>query len=177
MTKYELNEFQKEILQEALVKKSGGLSVPMGSGKTLISLKLGLTLSPIEPILIVVSKTLIENWKGEIKKFFGDDLKFQVLHSSTGPLDSWKLENNTRIVITTPDVIQKYYAILNIEGEFIRYVTIPRWHNAADGVDYVVHYCSVKAPLRPSPSLGTDCLFSFKWVFAPSKVNLRFFTK
>ena len=40
-----LNKFQLDILKECAMKKSGGLSLPMGSGKTLISLVLGLGLT------------------------------------------------------------------------------------------------------------------------------------
>ena len=92
-----LNEFQQRILKECLKKGSGGLSLPMGSGKTLISLSLALEhiknrntaatastacvrSTPLGPpiiggggggkCLIVVSKTLIESWTTEIKKFF-----------------------------------------------------------------------------------------------------------
>ena len=52
-----LNEFQKNIFEECLQRNSGGLSLPMGSGKTLISLVLSLhkLLETRLPILIVCS--------------------------------------------------------------------------------------------------------------------------
>ena len=77
-----LSEFQKKVLDECLEKKSGGLSLTMGSGKTLLSLVLGLEQTKINknPILIIVSKTLIESWVFEIKKFFKDELKYVILH-------------------------------------------------------------------------------------------------
>ena len=38
-----LNDFQKEIFNECTKRNSGGLSLPMGSGKTLIALTLALS--------------------------------------------------------------------------------------------------------------------------------------
>jgi len=54
--KKHLSDFQKEILNECLVKKSGGLSLTMGSGKTIISIVLALEQTKItkQPILIVL---------------------------------------------------------------------------------------------------------------------------
>ena len=82
--KSQLTEFQIDILYECLKKKSGGLSLTMGSGKTFVSLVLALeqTKESKKPILVVASKTLIESWIFEIKKFFGDKLNYIVLHSS-----------------------------------------------------------------------------------------------
>ena len=42
-----LNPFQRDILAECIQKKSGGLSLPLGSGKTLISLVLSLYLTRV----------------------------------------------------------------------------------------------------------------------------------
>jgi len=65
----ELTKFQHDIIKECLKKGSGGLSLPMGSGKTIIGLKLALEQSGDRPIIVVLSKTLIPNWVNEIKKF------------------------------------------------------------------------------------------------------------
>jgi len=115
-----LNSFQQSVLQECLLKKNGGMSLPMGSGKTLLSIVLGLTQSPDDPILVVVAKTLVENWKFEIAKFFGTTLPYQVLHSDyEKDMDAWKLDPSTRLVITTSDVISKVYKCKNIETKFV----------------------------------------------------------
>ena len=79
-TKKMLTAFQQEILQECLQKQSGGLSLPMGSGKTLIALTLSQQLSPHAPIVVVASKTLLSSWEKEIKKFFADTLSYEILH-------------------------------------------------------------------------------------------------
>ena len=67
-----LTVHQLEVLDECLKKGSGGLSLPMGFGKTLISLVLTLQqqekIGTPEPILVICSKTLIESWIFEIKK-------------------------------------------------------------------------------------------------------------
>lgn len=55
-------KFQNEIVQECVEKTSGGLSLPMGTGKTLISILVGLIQSNNyvgSKILVIVSKSLI----------------------------------------------------------------------------------------------------------------------
>ena len=114
-----LNSFQLSVLTECLQKGSGGMSLPMGSGKTLLSIVLGLEQSE-EPILVVVSKTLVENWKFEINKFFGTSLAYEVLHRDYQPnMDTWTLDPKTRLVITTSDVIGSCYLSKNIESKFV----------------------------------------------------------
>ena len=58
-----LNEFQKDIFYECIDRKIAGLALPLGTGKTLISLTLGLYFTITgNPLLIVASKSLITNW-------------------------------------------------------------------------------------------------------------------
>ena len=63
-----LNKHQKAIFKECLIKQFGGLSLPMGSGKTLLALVLGLhqTKKNKLPILVVAAKSLIFSWAAEI---------------------------------------------------------------------------------------------------------------
>lgn len=83
-----LNPFQKEILKECIAKGSGGLSLPMGSGKTLLSIVMALFFASQDPdpddlegpIVVIASKSLIMSWAYELNKFFGDDLPFEVVH-------------------------------------------------------------------------------------------------
>ena len=120
--KKHLSDFQKEILNECLVKKSGGLSLTMGSGKTIISIVLALEQTKItkQPILIVVSKTLVESWVSEIKKFFNDSLKYIVFHSNyIKSMNDYVFDENINLIITTPEVLSKYYKLENIEDKFI----------------------------------------------------------
>src|SRR5438094_246842 len=96
-----LNEFQKDVLEECLLKKSGGIAVHCGLGKTLISLVLALKQSGDLPILVVVSKTLVESWKFEIKKFFGDTLNYIVFHSEyIKNTLNFTLSESVKLVIT-----------------------------------------------------------------------------
>lgn len=112
-----MNSFQVEILKEAIVKKNGGMCLPMGTGKTLLSIVLALKQSveagERNPILIVVSKTLIESWVNEIRKFFKESLKFTIFHTDY----STELGDLTGInaVITTPETITKHYKLEDIQ--------------------------------------------------------------
>ncbi len=121
--KKHLSDFQIKILDECLDKKSGGLSLTMGSGKTIISLVLALeqTKHTNQPILIVVSKTLVESWVSEIKKFFNDSLKYIIFHSNyIKNMNDYVFDEDIKLIITTPEVLTKYYKLENIEEKFIK---------------------------------------------------------
>ena len=66
-----LHPTQLEVLKECLVKGSGGMSLCMGFGKTLISLVLSMEQVGHQngKILIIVAKNLLSTWELEIKKF------------------------------------------------------------------------------------------------------------
>ena len=120
--KSQLTEFQLDILKDCMKKGSGGLSLTMGSGKTFVSLVLAMeqTKDINKPVLIVVSKTLIESWIFEINKFFGDKLKYVVLHSTyIKKFNEFTLEDDIKFVLTTPDVITKFYKQEHISDSFI----------------------------------------------------------
>lgn len=113
-----LHQFQQEILDIALQKKTGALSIPMGSGKTLISLKLAFELTNNivnSKILIVAAKSLIGSWEIELKKWF-PNIKYYVL-SLIEPSHN-DLQIN-QIFITTPSTLVKYYKYYKIEDLFV----------------------------------------------------------
>lgn len=118
-----LTAHQLEVYNECLMKGSGGLSLVMGYGKTLISIVLSLEQkkrsgSP-EPILVVCSKTLIESWIYEIKKFFGTELRFEVFHKSyIKDLDNYVINDGIKLILTTPEVLTKAYTKYNMEEKF-----------------------------------------------------------
>lgn len=120
-----LTEFQKDIFNECVLKKSGGLSLNMGQGKTLIGLCLAKTFSETgqgnKKSIIVASKNLVGNWVSELKKFFGDSLSYLVFHQdNVKNLDAFLYETlNARIVIVTPEVLTKFYKKYNIETKFV----------------------------------------------------------
>jgi SNF2 family DNA or RNA helicase len=119
-----LTPHQLEVYEECLLKGSGGLSLVMGYGKTLISIVLSLKqkkrAGSTEPILVVCSKTLIESWIHEIKKFFGSELKYEVLHKNyIKDIDNYHVGEGVMLVLTTPEVLTKSYKKYKIEEKFI----------------------------------------------------------
>ncbi len=159
-----LNEFQRGILTECVVKGSGGISVPLGSGKTIISLVLALVQSlPGERVLIVCAKSLIQSWEAEITKFFGDNLKYEVLRNDRlkCSIDVWKPHPDTQVVITNPTVIGKYYTEYEVAQYFTELRQVPNRYSYLPPL-------SIKYYMRPSePFLlhtkGGGYLFSVRW--------------
>lgn len=122
-----LTEFQKSILDECKIKKSGELSLPMGSGKTLISLCLTQLLKSDSNLdLIVVSKTLLPSWINEIKKFFNEELDYIILHKDYNKnLNSIKFNKDKKVLfLTTPQVLSKTYSTFGIENGLVYYEII-----------------------------------------------------
>lgn len=165
-----LNAYQKDILEECHKKKNGGLALPMGSGKTLLSLVLGLRLTEggnvKRPILVVVAKTLLMNWKDEIEKFFGSDLKYCVLHpdfikgkSTSDKIESWKIPDDVRVVLTTSNIITKYYTVENIESKFVETVIMNR---GTFNQHEIINYRVPNAPYSGT-IIGPGILYSMKW--------------
>ena len=119
-----LSKQQIEIVEECLEKKNGiGLSLSMGSGKTIISLVLGLIKckNKNKPFIVICSKTLISSWIFEINKFFEDKLKYVVFHSDyIKDLSSFELTEDIHLIIITPQICSKYYDLLNIQFDFIQ---------------------------------------------------------
>ena len=120
-----MNQVQKETTKKCLEKKKCGLSAPLGSGKTLMSLYLVSTSYDESgvPGLVVCAKNLVAGWISEIKKWFGDEdgscsYKYQVLHRDSikgGHIDKFKIDPETRLVLTTPDVVSKAFTAFGIE--------------------------------------------------------------
>ena len=115
-----LSDYQINIIKEALLLKSGGLSIPMGGGKTFISIILALIQSKDKSILVVVQKTLISSWIDEINKFFNDKVSFIVFHREfNSNIDYYEFDKDIKIVITIPETISKSYKNNNIEDLYI----------------------------------------------------------
>lgn len=157
--KLKLNTMQLDVLKECIDKKSGGLSLCLGSGKTLTSLVLGLSYNNGNPMLVVVSKTLIESWKYEIEKFFGDKLKYQVLHQDSCKIETCEIKSDTLLVITTIDVISKFYKKCNISDYFINKKVI----NQGQFNQHIIN--EYKRPTVPFINIksGAYTLFSIEW--------------
>lgn len=122
-----LKKEQYDVYLECLKKGSGGMSLCLGFGKTLLSLVVALEQTKNlqhSKILVVVSKTLIQSWVFEIKKFFGDSLKYVVFHKEQiSNLDEFVFTDE-KIILTTPDVLVKFYKFDNIQDSFIKEIFI-----------------------------------------------------
>jgi len=151
-----LTRNQIDIVAECLEKKSGGLSLPMGSGKTLISLVIGLHLSENSPILVIVSKTLISSWICEIDKFFKDTLPYQIFHNEHVKTNNFVIFDNTRVVLTTPQYISKAFNEYAIAQKFELYV------RDDDFGPEVKHYNIPNQPYLKSKR-GNALLYSIQW--------------
>ena len=158
-----LNDFQKGIIAECITKKSGGMSCPVGSGKSFISLCLGLYFTKddtsIKPILIVAAKSLIVNWVMEIEKFFGKELKYEIIHQDyvKSGIAQWKLKSDTQVILTTADVISKYYKECAINTHFI----VQKFMHFNGGA-YINLY---QKPIKPyiSHTIGGGIFYSIEW--------------
>jgi len=87
--KYELRVYQADVIEWMREKecfphhgiRGGIVSLKMGLGKTLISLAHTLTSERgIFPSLVVANKTVMSEWKKQIKQFFGSRIKVLYLH-------------------------------------------------------------------------------------------------
>src|SRR5689334_8857227 len=94
-----ITENQLQIINECLSMGSGGISLSMGLGKTIISIivTLNQTLQSGKRILFVVAKTLIGNVITEINKFYGNTLQYEVFHKEflKTKFDTWSPHPNT----------------------------------------------------------------------------------
>lgn len=114
-----LNSFQDEIILECLTRGSGGLSLVMGSGKTLVSLVLGLVYlmrNPLEnypsnPYLFVASITLVSSCMYEIERWFGKTLRYQVLQTLPNRKTSqFRLDPKTHVLLVTHPILSRLYS-------------------------------------------------------------------
>lgn len=158
-----LSPFQADILEECLIKGSGGLSLVMGSGKTLISLILGLEQiknSEDDAVLIIVSKTLLESWVFEIKKFFKNELKYEVLHQAYNKkINLYKKNKDTCVILTTIDFVTKYYKQEDISNKFITQQIINEGRFNQHMINFYNH------PTLPysNNDIGGAILYSTNW--------------
>lgn len=145
---------QLDIVDESINMKKGGISIPMGGGKTLIALTIIERLKGLN--LVVVSKSLIGNWKGEIDKFFGNKLNYEILHPEfIKNIGTWVPHDNTQLIITTPEIIAKAFTEGKIDEK-----CVVRIRNGFEAE--IKHY------LRPTKvysqtRFGLQFLFGIQW--------------
>lgn len=114
-----LTLFQKEIVDEAR-RKSCGLSLPMGSGKTRIALILCLYRGSNIPSLIVAAKNIIHEWIHEIEEVFDGQAKYAVFHNDYLDIEDWKYSDE-HFILTTPETVAKSYNEGGIFGAFFNF--------------------------------------------------------
>ncbi len=110
-----LNNEQKNIFYKMKTRYNCGVNLPMGFGKTILSLIIGLYNfnETGRPFIVICSKTLISSWIFEINKFFGDKLKYIVLSNS---LKKKEIDiSNIHLIITTSQFVGKYYKEYSLE--------------------------------------------------------------
>lgn len=158
---HSLNHEQRDVIREIMEKKKtrGGLSLPLGFGKTRTSIALALeqTKKSKDLILIIVSKTILAGWIDEITKVFGDSLDYEILHKSyLKNFNNWKPKDSTRIVITTPETVMRTYINFNIEFLHVHHIVPSRF--TAPFIEYIL-------PIHPLLSFtsGPELLYSVKW--------------
>lgn len=160
-----LNDFQKEIFNECTERDSGGLSLPMGSGKTLIALTLALhnVKDTGLPILILCAKSLITSWEMEIKKFFGDKLKYEFIHKGNlkKKIDDWKIRDDIQLILTTPDNMRIFYTENDVQDKFINTENI-QLNNAWYLRQRVLTYISPDKPFL-NDLKGGGVFYSQEW--------------
>lgn len=156
-----LNDFQLNILEECLKKGSGGLSILMGSGKTIISIVLMLELlkksmtnsGNRELGIVVVSKSLLPSWEFEIEKFFKKNLPYQIFHQKT---EKFILNPNTLFILTTPKTLVKYYKLNEIDKKFIYELEV---NNFVKKTCYRIH----NEPYLTSNNQIDSFIYSTRW--------------
>lgn len=153
---FELYPNQKQIYLECKKRGSGGLSLPMGSGKTRIAL--ALALSDSKPALVVCSKSEMTVWHEEMQNLLPKG-SFVLLHSEMiKNVDSWHLDPKTRIVVTNIDTLTKY---------FQKYQLLPlitdhrRWCDFGNAIQYWSP--AVKPLVSPSRASGPGWLYAQRW--------------
>ena len=150
---------QREVIEEALTRgmKGGGLSLPVGFGKTRTSICLGLKHDK-GPILVVVSLTILSSWLDEIPKAFGKDFPFEVMHKKQlkNNFGTWTPKPETLVVLTTPEVLAATYKEYNLDTLFLNYL-----QPVAFG-PVILEYNIPKSPMI-SHHVGAGYLYSIKW--------------
>ncbi len=127
-----LDDEKEEIIKQSENLKNFTLSLSMGSGKTFLSLMIFmnkyLNSNNVDydiNVLLVLSKSLIQNWEFEIKKFF-PNLTYEIFSQKTQS----NLKNKSMITMITPEKLIKnemkekvFCLIIDEAHEYTRYKT------------------------------------------------------
>ena len=127
-----LNETQQGIVEDAIAQSQNPLfhglllHLPTGSGKTRTGLVLGL--NRYDQFLVIASKTLIPNWVDELKRVFGHNFQYEILHRDYlgASFDNWSPSPRSRIIFTTPEVVLRSYKENGVEDHFVELHMLPK---------------------------------------------------
>jgi SNF2 family DNA or RNA helicase len=115
-----LTEEQISVVNECMQRDVFGLSLHMGSGKSILSLIIGLKRKiesdNKEPLLVIASKSLIPSWAVEINKFFGSTLKYQIINVDSR---NFVINPDTILILVTAETAGKFYKENMISEKFI----------------------------------------------------------
>lgn len=164
--KIQLLKQQQNVINEYIVRQNDSeftgviLSLPMGYGKTLISLEIS-RIQKYQKVLIICSKTLVSSWNFEIQKIYNNSLKYEIYHPdyiSKKKFENWKPSENTQFVITTPEIIKKSFTS-EINALFINNAPLPR------DIQHFTHNLEYTYPENPFGNnlLGEKYFHSVKW--------------
>jgi len=149
------------------------LSLDMGLGKTLISLAyMWKHRISSHPSLVVVSKTLMYEWKNQIETLFDGSIKILYYHKDFCSPDevSGMIAKNYDIVITTYDVILKASKVKKIYLES----TLIRGDKHSLMKDKVIDIV-VRPKIKDNPVIsGLHFLFENKWNIIVADESQRF---
>jgi len=136
-----------EIMKTPAVR-GGILDVVMGAGKTLVSVYRIIQSENEVPSLVVCPKSVIPVWQADIKKFFGDQVKFLVLHSDYNE----KIKDFSRDDILEHDIVITTYETLR---------------SAYDDLGYKFNVSThLKKRMKPNPkATGKAVLYSLQWPY------------
>lgn len=126
--------------------RGGILDVVMGAGKTLVSITQIVNAENEIPSLVVCPKGVVPVWQADIKKFYGEQVKYLVLHG----------EYNEKIKDFTRDDLLKYDIVIT---------TYETLRSAYDDVGYSFTVSShLKNRMKPNPKAsGKAVLYSLRW--------------
>jgi SNF2 family DNA or RNA helicase len=148
-----LSDWQKEIVKECIEKGDGGLDLRMGSGKTRVSLIVGLKqvqMYPGSKLLIIVKKSLIPTWIDELRKCFDDLIKYDIYHYEyIDDIENWVPK--TDIIITTPEAISGIYKKNDLADQFVD-----------KNFGMINSYKNINTPMLSS-YIGGKYFYSTKW--------------
>jgi SNF2 family DNA or RNA helicase len=157
----QLTTEQVLIVKECLERDAYGLSLHMGSGKTIISIITALNKKiesgNKEPILVVVSKSLISSWEIEIKKFF-KDFPYQIMNINSR---RFVLNPETILVLVTPETLAIFYSDNNIQENFVT----KEIYTGHRGLPIIKNIYNI--PIRPylKHATGGSILYSKTWAY------------